>query len=57
MTAALRYILIGTLCASITALWQPAWYVTLIAFWAGMCFGLLISLSAAVFDRLTGASK
>jgi len=54
MTQALRYIILGTLCASITALWQPAWYVTLIAFWLGMCLGLAITLSAAFFDKLTG---
>lgn len=53
MTKLAIYALLGILTASITAAFEPAWWVTLLAFWAGACLGLLIALSAAVFDRLT----
>lgn len=52
MTQALRYILFGALCASVVALVQPAWYVTLIAFWAGVFVGMAGSLIVHLWDRV-----
>lgn len=57
MTRFAIYLLLGALCATITAAFEPAWYVTLFAFWLGFCGGLLLAFSAAVFDRLTKALK
>jgi uncharacterized membrane protein YjjP (DUF1212 family) len=50
MTTALRYIIVGLVCASISALFQPAWYVTVIAFYAGIALGFVGSLAVGVFD-------
>ena len=57
MTKFAIYLLLGTLCATITAAFEPAWYVTLVAFWLGFCAGLVLALSAAVFDRITQGLK
>jgi hypothetical protein len=47
MNLALRYTLLGILCASITAAFQPAWYITIIALWVGLMLG--IAITCAVF--------
>lgn len=51
MTDFLRYAVTGALCASVVALFQPAWYVTLIAFWAGVFVGMAGSLIVHLWDR------
>ena len=38
MTLALRYIIFGALVATIVSLFNPAWWVVLIAFWLAGCF-------------------
>jgi len=50
MTQAMRYAMFGAVCATITALFQPAWYVTIIAFWLGTFLGLVGSLAVSLFD-------
>ena len=51
MTQAMRYAMFGAVCATITALFQPAWYVTIIAFWLGTFLGLVGSLAVSLFDK------
>lgn len=51
MTDLLRDITIGALCASVVAMWNPPWYLTLIAFWAGVFVGMAGSLIVHLWDR------
>ena len=51
------YLLLGALCGTITAAFEPTWYVTLAAFWLGFCGGMLLAFCAAVFDRMAKALK
>ena len=52
MTLALRYILLGALVATVVSLWNPAWWVVLIAFWIGTVCGLFVTLMDFGLSRL-----
>ena len=50
MTTALRYIIAGAVSASLVAMFDPPWYLTLIAFWAGVLIGFVMSLIVHIWD-------
>ena len=49
MTHALRYALLGALCATIAGLFYLPWWGILIAFWLGTLLGLFIGLVSDVW--------
>jgi ABC-type uncharacterized transport system permease subunit len=51
MILALRYLIFGALVASVVSLWNPPWYVMVIAFWAGSVVGLVSGLMVHKFQR------
>ena len=50
MHTALRYCIFGALVASVVSLWNPPWYVMVIAFWAGSVLGLVTGFLVQLAD-------
>ena len=57
MTEAMRYIIVGVISASVVAMFNPPWYLTLIAFWCGVLIGFVMSLIIHAWDRIQQEEK
>ena len=57
MHTALRYTLFGALVASVVSLWNPPWYVMVIAFWCGSVVGLVSGLMVHGMDHVLKVTK
>ena len=57
MHTALRYLIFGALVASVVSLWNPPWWVMVIAFWAGSVVGLVTGFLVHGMDLLLGTRQ